>query len=77
MPRYISLYEKTGNNLVNRMNLMRDDHEFFQALFGNPIDDPLVYDSYRIDEEINLKIFHKMSVMVDIVTYDCYVEFAA
>ncbi|MRG55989.1 hypothetical protein GF108_10400 [Phyllobacterium sp. SYP-B3895] len=56
---------------------MRDDHAFFQALFGNPIDDPLVYDSYRIDEEINRKIFQKMGVMVDIVTYDCYVEFAA
>ncbi|MBB3238118.1 DUF7683 domain-containing protein [Phyllobacterium endophyticum] len=75
MPRAIALFEKEGDALVNRFEFLHDDVEFFLSILDHPDDDPLLYDVYRVDNEINKKIFEKFGIMVDIEKFDCSIEY--
>lgn len=75
MPRAISLFEKKGEALINRIEFMRDDLEFFRMIFGYPENDPMLYMVYRINRDQNQKIYERFGVSVDIDNYDCSVEY--
>ncbi|SDP91833.1 hypothetical protein SAMN05428967_4422 [Phyllobacterium sp. YR620] len=66
MPRAISLFEKGGEALINRMEFMRDDLEFFRMIFDYPENDPMLYMLYRINRDQNQKIM-KDSALVSIL----------
>ena len=75
MPRMIALYEKTGEKLINRFDLLYDDVSFFRKLLGNPTDDPMLYGVYRIDEKQNEMIFKHLGVSVDLIRFDAFIEY--
>lgn len=75
MPRLIALFEKEGEDLVNKIELLYDDLEFFRLILDYPKDDPLLYGVYQIDAEQNRKIFERFGVMVDIDKFDCFVDY--
>ncbi|WP_425515288.1 DUF7683 domain-containing protein [Phyllobacterium endophyticum] len=69
------LYEKEGEDLVNKFEFLCDDLEFFRSILDYPKDDPLLYDVYQINADQNLKIFERFGVMVDVDKYDCFVDY--
>ncbi|WP_143348545.1 DUF7683 domain-containing protein [Ensifer adhaerens] len=75
MPRMIALYEKHGENLVNRFDILHDDLEFFREILGRPAKDPLLYGVYKIDKAKNKKIFERFGVAVDLEKYDAFLEY--
>ncbi len=72
--RYISFYDKKGENHIGDFNIDNLDLDFLKLLFNPPEKDPLLYDVYEIDEKLSLKLQEKVDFTFDFDKYDYFLE---
>ena len=72
--RNITYYSRIDENLVGEYNIDNIDFLVLKTLITPPKEDPLLYNAYRIDEKLALKLREEISFEFEFDKYDYFFE---
>ncbi len=72
--RIITNYHKLTEVLINEIDVSSIDKEYLLKIFSPPIDDPEMYNSYEIDEQIAFELNKILTFKFDFHNFDYFLE---
>lgn len=73
----IEIFEKNGSSFVNQVEVEKSDPQTIMRIFSVSENDPMMYNSYKVDEIINVLLYAEMGLNFNIEKYDCYAGYRA
>jgi len=73
----IELSEKDSKYVASQIEVSDVDIQTIRRIFSVGEDDPLMYNSYKIDENINEILYSYIGIKLNIQKYDCYAGYRA
>ncbi|GEM_PF-5019098 len=68
----IEISKKTSKYISRQIEISDTDLNSIRQIFSLGDDDPLMYNSYKIDENINELLHNALGLKLNIELYDCY-----
>jgi hypothetical protein len=74
MRRYLSVYEKNGDNLINRIELRNIDNNQLRNIIGDQRNDPDFRHSYELDKKKLEGLKQFINIPIDTSKFEYFLE---